>query len=270
MQPLAERQRDFAAAILDPARPIPFGLIGPDGAPSARRFAVYRNNVVAGLIETLSAAFPAVRRIVGDEFFRAMARIYVADHSPESPIMLDYGAGFPDFIERFEPAATLPYLADVARIERAWTEAYHAAEASPLDPAALARFAPGELPALRLRLHPSVRLVRSRFPAMTIWRMNVGDGVPAPVDLDAGGEDVLIARPDAEVEVRLLPEGGAVFVSALNDGRTVLQATEAAFAADSRFDLAANLAGLLQARAIAGLLPQREDGTLSAGASHGH
>src|SRR3546814_5214850 len=81
---------------------------------------------------------------------------------------------------------TLPYLADVARIERAWIEAYHAAEAPALDPAALARFTPDELPALRLRLHPSVRLVRSRFPAMTIWRMNVGDGVPAPVDLKLG------------------------------------------------------------------------------------
>src|SRR3546814_17860277 len=88
---------------------------------------------------------------------------------------------------------------------------------------------------------------------MTIWRMNVGDGVPAPVDLNAGGEDVLIARPDAEVEVRALPQGGAAFVSALGDGRTVLAATKAAFATDNRFDLAANLAGLLQAQAIVGL-----------------
>src|SRR3546814_5903028 len=69
-------------------------------------------------------------RIVGDEIFRAMARVYVASAPPHSPIMLDYGASFPDFIERFEPATTLPYLADVARIERAWIEAYHAAERS--------------------------------------------------------------------------------------------------------------------------------------------
>ncbi|GEC17491.1 hypothetical protein NWI01_33830 [Nitrobacter winogradskyi] len=127
-------------ALLDPERPVPLGLVGPNGAPSARRFAVYRNNVIAGLVDTLQAAFPAVSRIVGNDFFRAMARIYAASELPVSPIMLGYGGSFPNFIERFGPAAMLPYLADVARIERAWTEAYHAAEASALDPAMLARF----------------------------------------------------------------------------------------------------------------------------------
>jgi hypothetical protein len=48
-----------------------------------------------------------------------MARSYVALAPPSSPIMLDYGAGFPDFIGAFEPAKCLPYLQDVARIERA-------------------------------------------------------------------------------------------------------------------------------------------------------
>src|SRR3546814_6399821 len=83
--------------------------------------------------------------------FGARGRVYGARAPPHSHIMLDYGASFPDFIERFKPATTLPYLADVARIERAWIEAYHAAEAPALDPAALARFTPDELPALRLR-----------------------------------------------------------------------------------------------------------------------
>ncbi|MEH2513695.1 hypothetical protein V1291_005049 [Nitrobacteraceae bacterium AZCC 1564] len=250
MRRLAERQREFAEALLDREWPVPSGLVGPDGAPSARRFAVYRNNVVAGLIDTLQSAFPAVCRIVGQDFFRAMARVYVAHRPPDSPIMLGYGAGFPDFIGDFEPAATLPYLADVARIERAWSEAYHAAEAEPLYPAVLAALAPDALPSLRLILHPSVRIVQSRFPAVTIWRMNVGDGIPAPVDLDAGDEDAIIARPEADVEVRLLPEGGAAFIAALRDERSVLDATKVALRINGRFDLSGNLTGLLQAGAI--------------------
>ncbi|MGY4475385.1 HvfC/BufC N-terminal domain-containing protein [Bradyrhizobium sp. USDA 3364] len=252
MPRLAERQRRFAEALLDPELPIPPGLIGPDGKPSERRFAVYRNNVVAGLIDTLQAAFPAVCRIVGVEFFRAMARIYAASSPPDSPIMLGYGASFPDFIEAFEPATILPYLADIARIERAWTEAYHAFDAAPIDPTILLGVAPDALPALQLRLHPSVRVVRSRFPALTIWRMNVGDGVPHPVDLDAGGEDTLVARPEADVELRALPDGGADFLSALLDGLSVLEATKAAFISDSSFDLPANLSGLLLAGAVVG------------------
>ena len=252
MLPLAERQRDFAAALLNAARPTPEGLVGPDGEPGPKRFAVYRNNVVIGLTETLKDAFPAVHRIVGTEFFQAMARAYVVLEPPRSPILLDYGAGFPDFIGEFEPAAGLPYLADVAHIERAWTESYHAPEAAPIDPAALATVPPEQLPQIHLHLHPSTRLVRSQFPALTIWQMNVGDGVPAPVDLAAGGEDALVIRPQADVEVRLISRGSFNFIQALAGGASVLVATRVSLAADYRFELTANLTDLMQVGAVVG------------------
>lgn len=252
MLPWRDAQRDWTAALLDPDQPPPAGLVGPEGEPSPRRFAVYRNNVVAGLTATLTDAFPAVCRIVGAPFFRAMARAYLSAEPPASPILLDYGAGFPAFVARFSPAASLPYLPDVARIERAWTEAYHAAEAEPLDPAALASLDPDRLPRLRLHLHPSLRVVRSALPALTIWRMNVADGVPAPVDLASGGEDTLVLRAAAEVEVRSLPGGGAGFLAALGAGGTVTESVRAGLAADDGFDLAANLAGLIGAGGVIG------------------
>lgn len=244
---LAERQREFAAALLDPELAVPPGLVGPDGEPSPRRFAVYRNNVVAGLVDALKAAFPAVCRIVGAEFFRAMARAYVVRDPPGSPILLHYGAGFAEFIDGFEPAATLPYLGSVARLERAWTEAYHAPEAPPLDPAALAAVPGEEAARLCLILHPSVRVVRSRFPALTIWRMNVEDGVPAAVDFESGGEDTLVARPGAQVEARSIPTGGAEFIAALANGHALGEAAISALRADSRFDLGAHLTALIRA-----------------------
>jgi len=252
MQSLAELQRSFAAALLDSTLPTPAGLVGPDGKPSSRRFAVYRNNVVVGLTQTLKDAYPAVHRIVGSEFFHALARAYVVGDLPRSPMLFDYGAGLPDFIGRFEPASVLPYLADVARIERAWTEAYHAAEASPIGFSAFAEIAPDRLPATTLVLHPSVRIVRSRFPTLTIWQMNVGDGVPGPVDLAAGGENALVVRPDAGVEVRSIPSGSPEFVHALASGRPVLAAFGEAVAADPIFDLSANLSDLIQAGAVVG------------------
>lgn len=248
---LAERQRAFGAALLDPARSVPVGLVGPHGRPSLKRFSVYRNNVVVGLIEALEAAFPATRRIVGEAFFRAMARAYAVAHPPTSPILLYYGNDFAEFIDGFEPAQSLPYLGDVARIERAWLDAYHAAEVIGLSPDAFATIPPENIGNLRLTVHPSLRLVRSLFPALTIWRMNVADGVPAPVDLEAGGEDVLIFRPDADVEVRSTPLGGAEFVTALGEGRTLSEAAEIAMKVPN-FDLAANLAALLHAGAFIG------------------
>ena len=249
----ADRQREFSAALLDRTLPMPPGLVGPDGEPSARRFAVYRNNFVAGLTVALKDAFPAICRIVGDEFFQAMTQGYVVSEPPASPILLDYGTGFPDFIAGFEPAATLPYLPDVARIERAWTEAYHAREALPLQASDFAAIDPDRLAEIHLTVHPSLRVVRSRLPSLTIWRMNVGDGVPEPVDLEAGGEDALIVRPEAEVEARSMPPGGAEFVAALAAGLSVTEAMKAALTADPRFDLSGNLAGLIGAGVFVGL-----------------
>ncbi|MBI2718412.1 MAG: putative DNA-binding domain-containing protein [Rhizobiales bacterium] len=262
MPRLADRQREFGSALLDPARPLPWGLVGPDGEPSLRRFSVYRNNVVVGLIDALKDAFPAVHRIVGDEFFKGLAHAYVVQEPPASPILLDYGAGFPSFIGKFEPAAVLPYLPDVARIERAWMEAYHAPEAASLDLAGLTALAPDDFIDIGFSLHPSLRIVRSPFPALTIWRMNTGDDEPALVDLASGGEDALIVRPAAEVEVRRMPPGGAEFVEQLAAEASVGEALRAAARCDEEFDLAANLAGLFEAGALTGwrLKAQMTDG----------
>jgi putative DNA-binding protein len=248
------RLADFAAALLRPDASIPTGLVGPDGQPSQRRFNVYRNNIVAGLVSTLKAAYPAVTRIVGQEFFDAMARAYALNEPPTRPMMLEYGAGFADFIDSFAPAAVLPYLADVARIERAWVEAYHSAEALPIDPARLFECAPEDRPHLRLLLHPSLRLVKSTFPAFTIWQMNTKGGEPAPVDLASGGEDVLIVRPYANVELGRLRPAGFVFVDATKRGLSVLAAAELASSVDKEFDLSANLSELMEANAIVGFV----------------
>ena len=172
MTPWPELQGAFAGALLDPQRPMPPGVVDPEGIPCARRFGVYRNNVTVGLAGALAESFPAVRRLVGEDFFRAMAIAYARAEPPRSPIMAAYGAGFPDFIARFEPAQSLTYLADVARIEQAWVEAYHAADPEPFDPAAFASVAPDALPHLRLRMHPSMRVVRSAYAALSIWRLN--------------------------------------------------------------------------------------------------
>ena len=104
---------------------------------------------------------------------------------------------------------------------------------------------------LRFTFHPSVRIVHSRFPALTIWRMNVADGVPAPLDLDAGGEDTLVARPEANVEVRAIPPGGVEFVAALAEGESLMEAAKAALRAATSFDLAAHLTALLGAGVMA-------------------
>ncbi len=250
MPGLSERLAGFSAALLNPVAATPPGLVGPDGQPSPRRFAVYRNNVVVGLTEALKANFPAVARIVGDPFFLAMARDFAASSPPVSPVLLGYGGGFPDFITGFAPAAHLPYLADVARLETAWLEAYHAQEAESLGPEALANVAPDEASRVVLDLHPSLRLVRSPYPVVTIWAMNTGLKEVGPVDFDGAGEDAFVLRPQAEVIVRSLPHGAYDFIAALAQGRPLGDAMAAALTAAPEFDLAANIRQLISGGAI--------------------
>jgi len=252
LRSLSEVQAEFAAALLDPAAVVPSDVADPEGKPTPRRFAVYRNNVTVGLVNTVSGAFPAVKRIVGDDFFTAMAIAYVRAEPPNSPVLLEYGKGFADFIDGFGPAGSLPYLADIARIEWEWHEAYHAAEAMSLGPDDLAGIAEGDLPTLTFSLHPSLRVVRSAYPSLTIWRMNTSDDPVVPVDLGAGGEDALIVRPGAMVNVRQLPAGGATFIEILADGGTLSEAAERAAESDKGFDLSASIAGLIDAGAVVG------------------
>ncbi len=240
------RQAAFAAALLDPDAALPEGLVGPDGAPAPRRFAVYRNNVTVGLIRALEAGFPVVRKLVGEAFFAAMAGEFVRAHPPKTRLMMVYGAEFPAFLQGFAPVASLGYLPDVARLEQAIRESYHAADATPVAAEALTGLAEDRLLAARLRLMPAVRLVRSVWPIHAIWQVNSGGG-PEPV---ARAEDVLVLRPAFDPKPQLLPPGGGAFVAGLACGQSFADSLEQA---GDALDLAAVLGLLLQGQAIEGI-----------------
>jgi hypothetical protein len=237
---------DFVDPLLDPGRSPPAFVAGPNGKAANKRYAVYRNNVTVSLINALAATFPATLRITGVDFFRAMARFHVRATPPTSPLLFEYGHDFPDFIERYEYAGSMPWLADVARIERAWLDAYHAADAAPLPAQALASIPPEQLADIILTPHPATRIVRSRYPAVTIFAANrVGDPV-ARIEASEP-EDALVTRPGMEVVVRRLPPSGAVFLTCLLAGEPLAAAAEAALTDDSAFDLSANIAGMIEA-----------------------
>jgi hypothetical protein len=127
-------QQEFRTALLDPEHPVPSGLTDPQGRPAGRRFNVYRNNVSVSLTEALRQAFPVVQKLVGEEFFTAMAQEHLRAHPPASPLMMFYGEAMPAFLSAFPPVAHLPYLADVARLELALRASYHAPDAVPSQP----------------------------------------------------------------------------------------------------------------------------------------
>jgi hypothetical protein len=236
----------FAPGLTDPTRTTPVDVVGPRGKAAIKRYNVYRNNVTVSLIDALAATYPAVQRITGVEFFRAMARFHVRATPPTSPLLFEYGRDFPAFIEGYEPAQDMPWLADTARIERAWLDAYHAADALPLLADVLAAVPSDRLGDLVFTAHPAARIVRSAYPAVAIFAMNRVAGSVTPLRSNAA-EDALIARPDMEVAVRLLPPGGAAFLKTLMDGGALGAAAATAFAETPSFDLPTNIAGMIEA-----------------------
>lgn len=238
---------EFAAALLDPGHSPPPGLKTCNGSDPTRRLDVYRNNVVASLIDALAASFPVTQALVGVEFFRAMARIYIAGSPPISPLMMEYGRTFPDFIATFAPAADVVYLADVARLERLRVDAYHAADAAPLaaDDFRPLLADPERLLALRLTLHPACRWLRSGYAVFSLWAAHQGAIELRDID-PAQSETALVIRPEYEVRVLSLPPGGADFLDALGSGETLAEAASRSIATNPAFDLSANLAGLIE------------------------
>jgi Putative DNA-binding domain len=255
MQPLEHQPHSlhyataFTSALLDPEQVIPSLVNGPKGKAANKRYNVYRNNVTVSLIDTLAAIYPAVQRITGVEFFRAMARFHVRATPPTSPLLFEHGRDFPAFIERYEHARLMPWLADTARVERAWLDAYHAADAVPLPPNALAAIDPDRLGNLVFKVHPATRIVRSSFSVVTIFAANRGFEPMRRIDASAP-EDGLITRPDFEVVVRNLPPGGADFLASLISGRPLGEAAASVLEAFPSFDIASGIAVMIEAGAF--------------------
>lgn len=232
-------ETDFRKALRDPEAPCPQGLGDGRGAPAGRRFDVYRNNVAQSLSEALETGFPVLARLIGPSRFRALAAEFRTAHPPSAPLMMHYGAEMPTFLEHCAPLAHLGYLPDIARLELALRESYHAADHVPLAPEALTDTA-------RLALAPSARLLRSRWPLHAIWRFNTEDGAPQP---PPEAQDVLILRADFDPVPHLLRKGDAVFLSALGHTTLAEAATRAAEAAPDH-DLTALLTLLLSEKAL--------------------
>jgi hypothetical protein len=242
---LPELQSRVMRSLLGPEDAACLGLLRRDGRPpgAGQRLQVYRNNLFESLTAALQAVYPVLERLVGAGFFRRLAREYIGVHPSRSGNLHDFGAHLADFLAEDEPAAALPYLSDVAALEWARHEVYHAADAAPPELARLAEVPPEAQPRLRLLWQPALRLVASRFPVLDIWRANQdGADESEVVSLDAGGVDLLVARDDAgDFAIEFQPLAPAHYrwlEASLLRSATLAEATQAALALDPAFDLA--------------------------------
>lgn len=255
MEPVTNRI--FASALLDPDIAIPDGITDAEGKAAPKRYSVYRNNVVVSLMDSLGDAYPALKVIIGEENFGKICRNYVVETPPNSAMMQNYGENFAGFIENFPPLAKSPFLGDVARVERAWLESYHAMDAEVLTGAVLEGLEPEAVQELVFQPHPALRLITSDWPVLDLfgWR----DGRPDDgVDLSKS-QSIAITRPELDVQLWPIDHATYHLFSALANGSTLGEAAGEVMGEFEEFDLSAALALALNAGVFSSDLPT-EDG----------
>jgi len=239
---LRDLQAEFAAALFD-ERPEMSARVRAGRFPATQHLQVYRNNVVESLTGALRAVYPVVEKLVGDGFFRYAAHEYLRAHRPRSGNLHDFGDAFASFLAGFAPAAELPYLPDIARLEWAWHQAFHAADAPAFDLARLGAVPAEQHATLRFVLHPSARLLASDFPVVRIFEINQeGYAGDTSVDLGEGGVRVLVIRRELTVSVEPLGAGESELLTTLAGQQPLGVAVQAALAAQAEFDLSGTLA----------------------------
>jgi len=252
MPSLRDLQLQFAAALAEPASPRCAVTPGDD------RLAIYRVNARANYRNALAATHPVVKRLTGEPFFNAAVDEFVAAHPPVSGDLNIYGGHLAGFLEHYAPAAKLPYLPDVARLEWAIDDANRATDVPRVPDAVLAALsivAPERMPNVLLVLDVSCRLVASEFPILRIWRANQPDRSGAErVELDEGGILLLVRRDADGVALESLSAGEHAWLAALARGSTLGAAIGAALAAESAFDLGAALRAHIAAGTVAAVV----------------
>jgi hypothetical protein len=220
------------------------------GHVPADRLDIYRNTFVGGVTKALSLSYPAVHRLVGEDFFAAAAGIHIARNPPRAAYLDLYGAEFPAFLEEFPPAAGLAYLPEVARLEWAVSQAIHASDRAPLALADLVGLAPQDQGSVRFVPHPSIGLLRVSYPVDIIWRavLDGDDAALAALDLHPAPIHLMVQRRLTGVEVTRLDESEWQFAAALCAGRPL----EAALAGATGIDATALIASHLAAERFVG------------------
>ncbi len=219
MPTLLELQRAMRASLLD-RNDDPAAAMLAENVP-ADRLSIYRNTFITGVTKALRLSYPAVHRLVGNDFFEGAAALFIAQHPPSAAYLDEYGADFPQFLRGFQPAAVLEYLADVARLELAVNRAIHAADVEPLDLARLEALRPEDQIRVCFVPHPSIALLCADYPVDVIWQGVLGgdDAALAAVDLTTDPVCLLVERSATGVEVSRLDAAAWRFAAALCEGR---------------------------------------------------
>ena len=216
------------------------------------RLSIYRNNVILGLINALEDKFPVCLRLLGADNFRQLAKEYIGDNLPNSPVMFEYGKSFSKYISNNDVIKHVPYLPDVAKLEYCIGEAYHAPNSPFMTLSDFEEIGASRLFNSQVTLHPSVACFHSNYPIVEIWKTNSYDQEVKSITI-LNAEDVLVSRPSFEIIIESLPVGAVSFIKQLSDGKLMSEAVAFVNDMNKNFDLTKCLQIMMKSGVIANI-----------------
>jgi len=218
---------------------------------AATAIEVYRNNYRGNLHDALAGAYPIIEQLVGKDFFRLMTRKFIGLYPSHSGNLYHYGAEMASFAATFSPVQGLPYLSDVAALEWACHAAYFAEDAATLDIGKLSELLPEHYAGLVFLTHPACHVLDSNYPLVEIWDAHQPDKqCDFHIDLDSGASHALVSRVDDVVLVTELSDAEADWLSRIQAGTTLGEATSGTLARYPDFDLQGTLLNMVSKGAL--------------------
>lgn len=259
MLTLLEIQREMRDSVLaGPSRQL-LAEIKSDRVSARRRLRVYRNHFRVSLIEGVESVFPATRVLLGERYFETMAELFVATCPPNDPRLFRYGREFPKFLRTRNELESSMFAIDVARLEWAVAELFDAPDTPLIEWIEFQNALTASAGAITLKFAPSVAIFESEWAAHEIRaRALLGLGVEgiAPLVACPAPAQLLLHRDlDGDPCELPLDDAGFTALRLLLAGRSVNQATRAAYATNSDYPITDLFRFLIQSGALAGLSP---------------
>jgi len=238
MPSLKELQTAFSDAVYDSEYSPLSEMIKDRVLDNSDRIKIYQDNVLVTLHNTLENCYPSVCNLVDEQFFKYAVNEYIKENKPKSGNLDDYGDNFAEFLSNMKELKDFPYIEDVAKLEWALHSSYFAADNDPIDRVGVSKIAPEELENVKFELHPSSNLISSDYPINKIWEISQ-EGYEGDInfDINAGGVDILVIRPEYKISTVILERGEYPFLKSLVNGSTLGQAFEQACSDNEEFDI---------------------------------
>lgn len=193
-------------------------VVGDERLGAEQRVDIYANMYFYRLLDVLKEDFPATLKLLGADNFHNLVTGYLLEHPPTHFSIIGAGRHLADFLRDHPLRNEFPFAADLARLERALIEVFHARDAVALSAETMRAIAPADWAALRMRLHPAAQLLELEWNVAATVRRLIGDaGLPAPMPAAC---TVLVWRDHNRVDYREADSIERAALTSLVDGAT--------------------------------------------------